>query len=111
MPLRHAAGHAVASALARVGGNAYADDAHADWVLWTVPRARGRILYDSRIELIRRADIERISRLQSVSGNYGRTLEGVNVIVAEPAIARSFEQVHWGRVVYSDSRTVVFVRR
>jgi hypothetical protein len=109
--LGSSASRAVASALNQAGGKIYADDAHADWVLWKVAGARGRVLYDSRIELVHRSDIEKIAYLQAVRGDYERTLAGVNLIVVEPAIAARFRQAHWGRLVYADDWTVVLARK
>ena len=101
---------AVASAVHRVPGPIYADFTHADWVLWHVPQARGRVLYDARIELVSRAKIEGIVRVEFLHPGYKRTLSGVSLIIVEPPLARRLVGAHWGRVLYTDPKTTILVR-
>lgn len=109
-PLGRPAARAVAAAAGRAAGPIYADDAHADWVLWNVRAARGRVLYDSRLELLDRPEIQRIADLQDLRGPWERTLAGVNVLVVEPELAARFVRARWGRVVYADAGTAVLLR-
>jgi hypothetical protein len=105
-----AAARAAANAVQRVPGRVYADFTHADWVLWHVPQARGRVLYDARIELVSRANIEGIARVEFLRGDYKHTLSGVNLIIVEPPLARRLARAHWGRLLYTDPKTTILLR-
>jgi hypothetical protein len=84
-------------------GPVFADDSHADWLLWNFPQLRGRVVYDDRVELLSASQLE---TLQRVLYHHARTF-GACLVVAERDSAGDFS----GRIVWSDRRTAVIEMR
>jgi hypothetical protein len=94
---------AVASVI-RTPGPVFADDSHADWLLWNFPALRGRIVYDDRVELLTKAQLDGVERtLYSSRGSRF----GACVFVVDPGRTTQLP----GRVVWRDSTTAVIQRR
>jgi hypothetical protein len=85
-------------------GPVFADDSHADWLLWKFPALRGRVVYDDRVELLTKAQLDAVERtLYSSRGS----LFGACVFVVDPGRTNQLP----GRVVWRDSTTAVIQRR
>lgn len=78
---------ALADAVARSAGatgTVFADDQHADWLLWRVPSLRGRVAYDTRFELLHRAEIEWLSAYVRFRGaRWAAVADGFPVVVGD----------------------------
>jgi len=80
-------------------GSVFADDAHADWLLWRFPELRGRIVYDDRVELLRSGQLRMLQRAL-----YGRSdALGACLVVVSPELARHFG----GQPAWRDRTTAV----
>jgi hypothetical protein len=81
----------------------FADDSHADWLLWRFPELRGRLVYDDRVELLTSGQLRMLQRAL-----YGRggTL-GACLVVVDPGLAKHFS----GRVAWRDRTTAVIEER
>jgi hypothetical protein len=101
---------AASEAVDRSPGPVYADDEHADWLLWSVPATRGRVAYDSRLEILRRQDLARLATVADGRGDYGRVLDRYALAVVSPRLGRAFTRIHWGRILFRD-RTTSILRR
>jgi hypothetical protein len=80
-------------------GSVFADDAHADWLLWRFPELRGRLVYDDRVELLTSAQL---GILQRALYGHGGTL-GACLGVVSPGVAAHLG----GRPVWRDRTTTV----
>jgi hypothetical protein len=89
----------------------FADDRFADWLLWRIPAARGRVAFDARFELLSKAQLERVYRWAGESTDHWRAAaDGTSIVVVDraadvhktAAIVRS-----GGRVLYSDHEIAV----
>ncbi len=105
--LTPSAAAAVAAAVEHTHGIVFADDLHADWILWHVPSARGRVAYDGRLEILSRAQLLRLIAMRDAASAVP-LLARYSVVVETPARTRRLNR--WGRVAYSDAATVVVVR-
>jgi hypothetical protein len=64
---RPPAAAAAVAAAAGPRGIVFADDEHADWLLWQQPSLEGRVAYDVRFELFGRRELVQLSRLHLAS--------------------------------------------
>jgi hypothetical protein len=89
----------------------FADEHFADWLLFRIPSARGRVAFDARFELLSKVQLQRLSRWASESTDHWRAAAAGNSIVVvyrlndkrkTAAIVRS-----GGRVLYSDHQVAV----
>jgi hypothetical protein len=89
----------------------FADEHFADWLLFRIPAARGRVAFDARFELLSKAQLQRLSRWVSESTDHWRAAAAGNSIVVlyrqhdkrkTAALVRS-----GGRVLYSDHEVAV----
>jgi hypothetical protein len=60
-------------------GNVFADELHADWLLWEEPELRGRIAYDIRFELLSRDQLAALERFRRGDGRW-KLLAGYRVL-------------------------------
>ena len=102
-----AAAAAVGRSLEQTGGPVFADDTHADWLLWTFPVARGRIVYDDRLEILTRPQVKLLAA--TLSGSDPSLLRRSSLFVLDPARARQVERLRPSRVVYADAASAVLV--
>ncbi len=102
-PAAAATRHAVET----TSGPVYADAEHADWLLWRVPEARGRVAFDSRFELLSRPTLVRLAALAKTRANVLSTLHPYSLAVVSPSVGRSLARDGWGRVAYSDDTTAI----
>jgi hypothetical protein len=81
------AGDVVARALERdPQARVFADVRYADWLLWRVPEARGRVAFDVRFELLSRNQLERIYRWTTESTDRWRSAAtGTSIAVVDRA--------------------------
>ena len=56
----------------------------ADWLLWKVPQAKGRIAFDVRFELLSDAQHVQLSEFTNAAEGWRRLLRGYRVVVLEP---------------------------
>ncbi len=89
----------------------FADERFADWLLWRIPSARGRVAFDARFELLSKAQLERLYRWAAESTDHWRAAAaGTSIVVVyrphdrrkAAALIRS-----GGRVLYSDHEVAV----
>jgi hypothetical protein len=89
----------------------FADERFADWLLWRIPAARGRVAFDARFELLSEPQLERLYRWAAErTDHWRRAAAGTSIVVVyrshDPrktaAIVRS-----GGRVLYSDRELAV----
>jgi hypothetical protein len=109
-PLR--ASDTIARALERdPKARVFADERFADWLLWRIPAARGRVAFDARFELLSKPQLERLYRWASErTDHWRRAAAGTSIVVVHrphdtrktAAIVRS-----GGRVLYSDKELAV----
>jgi len=64
----------------------FADVRYADWLLWRVPQARGRVAFDVRFELLSRNQLERLYRWTTESTDRWRSAAaGTSIAVVDRA--------------------------
>jgi hypothetical protein len=89
----------------------FADERFADWLLWRIPSARGRVAFDARFELLSKAQLESLSRwVAERTDHWRKAAAGTSIVVVHrshdarktAAIVRS-----GGRVLYSDQELAV----
>jgi hypothetical protein len=91
-----------------------ANDKYADWLLYRVPAARGRIAFDGRWEILSRAQFTAaMSFIQQRGADWDRAARGYRLLVLDPArdakLAATYRKRHW-HVLYRDSRFIVLDR-
>jgi hypothetical protein len=98
---------AAISKAAGATGLVFADDVHADWLLWFQPTLQGRVMYDSRFELLDRAELETVHLLENgIEPVQPRCATRARVIVfTNPAFAQRAVRNH---VLAPGSRTIVY---
>lgn len=94
---------AIARATEKPGSTVYAISSYADWLYWHQPDLRGRLAYDIRFEVYRRATIQSTADFVSMRGpEWARQADGYDVVVLnKPATARMT------RALVADGRKVV----
>jgi hypothetical protein len=87
---------------------------YADWLLFNVPDARGRIAFDGRWEILSKRRFEDAMRfLHQQGADWSRAGRGYRLLVLDPKtdgdLVATFERRHV-RELYRDRRLVVFDR-
>lgn len=103
---------ALAESVARVAGakgTVFADDAHADWLLWKVPSLRGRIAYDVRFELLSRGEVKRLDKAVRFDTPAGVQIAARYDVTVGPS--RYMQKLRKGQPVYNDGTTTVLLVR
>ena len=98
----------VSRQLAHPGARVWADDRNADWLLWKLPRARGRIALDIRYELLSRRQFEDLVAYHDRSGErWRKAARGYGTIVLDPRGLTKRDLRRYGAVLYEDATTAV----
>jgi hypothetical protein len=106
---------AVSGVLERDGrARVLANEKYADWLLFRVPSARGRIAFDGRWEILSHRQMSTAMDFLFQQGvDWDRLGRGYRLLVLDPkrdaTLARIFRGRHW-RVLYRDERFVVLDR-
>ena len=87
-----------------------ADDASADWLLWSLPSLRGRVAYDVRFELLTSEQIGHLVAWGRLTPGWRTAANGYSVVVGSPKHVASLLATGRWRRVYSSSQTDVAVR-
>jgi hypothetical protein len=87
----------------------------ADWILFRVPEARGRIAFDGRWEILPPSEFRRLMDFHGHGGlTPNRVARGYRLLVVDPqgegALLRSFEHKQGARVLFRGGRVVVIDR-
>jgi hypothetical protein len=87
----------------------------ADWILFRVPEARGRIAFDGRWEILPPSQFRKIMDFHGHRNlSAGHVARGYRLLVIDPqgerALARTFEHQPGARVLFRGSRVVVIDR-
>jgi hypothetical protein len=94
--------------LARPEARVWADDRNADWLLWKLPRARGRVALDIRYELLSKPQFEKLVAYHDRSGEHWRNAaRGYGTIVLDPRGLAKQELRRYGATLYDDGKTAV----
>jgi hypothetical protein len=107
---------AIARATSSPDARVFADDRHADWILWTRPELRGRVAYDVRFELLAPDQLERLITYRNrVGEDWRRVADGYSVVTLDPTLERRLLRAvlaePGARAVFRGERLVVVVRR
>ena len=98
----------VSRQLAQPGARVWADDRNADWLLWKLPQARGRIALDIRYELLSKPQFEDLVAYHDRSGEHWRTAaRGYGTIVLDPRGLAKQDLRRYGATLYDDGKTAV----
>ncbi len=112
---RTAATAIATAALQRPETSIFADEKHADWLLWLYPELRGRIALDARFELLSVSELQRMfdfrahhrdGWLRALNGyglamlERGTDTDAIRALLAEPG----------ARALYDDGSVVVILR-
>jgi hypothetical protein len=98
----------VSRQLARPDARIFADDRTADWLLWKLPRARGRIALDIRYELLSKPQFEDLVAYRHQSGaQWRRAANGYATIVLDPHGLAVQDLRRYGATLYDDGMTAV----
>ena len=111
-----AAAQAVGTAAGSPSTRVFADDAHADWLLWELPDLRGRIAYDVRFELLSRGQLDRLLAYENRIGEgWRRAAAGYAVLTvdlrANPTLWPAMLARSNSRIIYRGNGLGVFARR
>ena len=92
-------------------GRVFANEAFADWLVWTHPSLEGRIAFDSRFELLTADQLRSIAAFRNRVGNWRSSLRGYDVAVLdaqdEKQVKTALVKSGAARVVWADDRMVV----
>ena len=110
-----AAAAQAAAGAAGHSGRVFGTSPYADWVLWTEPSLAGRVAFDTRFELLSRAQLEQLARVEDSAGDWLRSIRGFRVFVLGRRSDKTLEQALLralpARVVFSSPQVVVLRRR
>lgn len=70
-----------AAAAAGKDGRIFANEAYADWLVWTHPELSGRIAYDTRFELLNTHELGLVQNFRSRIGDWRAASAGYRVLV------------------------------
>jgi len=70
-----------AATTAGSNGHIFANEAYADWLVWTHPDLAGRIAFDTRFELLNNHQLGLIQNFRSRIGNWRQATAGYKVLV------------------------------
>lgn len=107
--LTQTAADAARRTLQHARGPIFADGWHGDWLLWRVPASRGRVAYDSRLELLTMRQLASLAPF-ILHKQPTPALRPYALAVVAPQWARVLARSGWGRIVYADRLTSVVVR-
>jgi hypothetical protein len=98
------------------GARIFASIRFADWILWRDPRLRGRVAYDTRLEMLSGKQLTEIFDWGNrIGDDWRRAAAGDRILVLhvndELAVERSLLKDPGVRRVYRDKRLSVLVRR
>ena len=91
----------------------YASYEYPDWLLLSVPDARGRVAYDGRFELLSQRQLHGVMNyLWQVGDGWERSAAGYRLLVLNPqlehGLVRTYAHRPATRVLYRDKQVVVF---
>jgi hypothetical protein len=105
---------AAASTAAGPHGRLLATSVYADWLLWSRPELRGRVVFDARYELYTGHQLATLGRFQARIGNWLETARTFDVFVLgtrdNSALRAALVRSGTARVVRADRRIVVLRR-
>jgi hypothetical protein len=105
------AGFPSAAADAAAHGRVFAMSPYADWLLWTHPELRGRVVFDARFELFSSADVGRLGAFEAQLDGWQQTLAGYTTVVLDARKNQgqrdALVNAKQAQVVYSDSDIIV----
>jgi len=107
-----AAARAVADvAASEPSARIFADLPYADWLLWKQPALAGRVAYDARLELLRRARLQQLYDWTNRSGPRWETaIQGSRVLVLDRRnVTSAFSAGDHARRLYLARKFAVFV--
>jgi hypothetical protein len=88
-----------------------ATSSYADWLLWTRPELAGRVAYDSRFELLTRAELRRAQHFEARVEGWRQEAARYRVIVIDrdddSSLRASLVRLGLAKVVRADGRVVV----
>ena len=100
-----------ASAAAGPTGRVLATSTYADWLLWARPELAGRVAFDSRFELLTKADLRKAQDFAARVEGWRQTARAYTVIVVDrdddSALRRSLVRLGLAKVVRADGKVVV----
>jgi hypothetical protein len=107
-----AASDAVARALARdPHARIFADEHFADWLLWRIPDARGRLAYDARFELLSKHQLQTLYEWAAQATDHWRAAaSGSSIAVVYPPHDRlktAALRKSGARILYRDAQIAV----
>jgi hypothetical protein len=92
----------------------FPSDKHGDWLLWKVPRLRGRVAYDVRFELLDAEQLAALVRFKTRRRGWQGAARGYAILVFDPtedkARIRAFRATTATTVLYKDDSVVVLRR-
>ncbi|HEY2516320.1 MAG TPA: hypothetical protein VGI39_35860 [Polyangiaceae bacterium] len=97
---------AVAARAAGPSGRVFADDRHADWLLWCAPELEGRVAFDTRLELLSPADLDAVNAVQ---GGDPAPLADYDVALAtreRPGVEAAARRAGWTKTEGTDGADV-----
>jgi hypothetical protein len=102
---------AAVSATAGSNGRVLATSSYADWLLWARPELAGRVAYDSRFELLTKAELRRAQRFQARVEGWKAIAAQYRVLVIDrdddSSLRASLVHLGLAKVVRADGRVVV----
>jgi hypothetical protein len=102
----------VSRVLAHPGARVWADDRNADWLLWKLPPARGRVALDIRYELLSKPQFEQLVAFHDRTGeHWRRAARGYATIVLDPASLTRQELRRYGTSLFDDGSVAVLRNR
>lgn len=92
-------------------GKVFANESYSDWLIWTHPELAGRVAFDSRFELLTRAELRSIAEFRNRVDGWRRTAQGYRVAVLDPTdekkVRDALLRAGAARVVLADPKVVV----
>ena len=89
----------------------FADEHFADWLLWRLPQARGRVVYDARFELLSQQQLERLYQWAAQATDHWREAavgDAVAVVYPPHDPDKASALQHSGaRILYRDAQVAV----
>jgi hypothetical protein len=112
-----------AEAAARVGhvlradpsARVFSNELFADWLLWKVPEARGRVAFDVRFELLTEEQLARLREFRSATEGWRSQVRGYRVVVLDAQSQKPNAEAMLAdasaRRLFRDDRLAVLVLR
>jgi hypothetical protein len=94
-------------------GLVFGTSGYGDWLLWSEPQLAGRVAFDTRVEVLTHAQLQKIQRIEFAAGNWRSAIRPYRVLVRNPGAGEgapledALRRASATHVVFKSPRVVV----